>query len=259
MSIIAWWSGGVTSAVACRLAIELYKDVRIIYIHIDSHHPDTLRFKEDCEKWYGQKIETWQNAKYKDQFEVAKKGYINGPTGAPCTKKLKKDVRSLIEKELQPGGQVWGFEFEKSQINRAIRFKQQYPNVVSYFPLIDSNLTKNECVGIIKGAGIEIPLMYKLGYSNNNCIGCVKGGAGYWNKIRKDFPEVFNRMASIEREVKATCLKNENGRVYLYELDPNAGTASDLVFGECGIFCQVDFAHLMDKKVDKILNGEMKL
>ncbi len=37
--------------------------------------------------------------------------------------------------------------------------------------------------------------MYDLGYPNNNCIGCVKGGMGYWNKIRKDFPEVFQKRA----------------------------------------------------------------
>ena len=56
-------------------------------------------------------------------------------------------------------------------------------------------------------AGIEIPAMSKMGYNNNNCIGCVKGGMGYWNKIRKDFPEVFAQMAQIERDVGATCLE----------------------------------------------------
>ena len=40
--------------------------------------------------------------------------------------------------------------------------------------------------------------MYKLGYNNNNCIGCVKGGQAYWNKIRIDFPETFNKMAKLE-------------------------------------------------------------
>ena len=32
--------------------------------------------------------------------------------------------------------------------------------------------------------------MYDLGYPNNNCIGCIKGGMGYWNRIRKDFPDI---------------------------------------------------------------------
>jgi len=41
--------------------------------------------------------------------------------------------------------------------------------------LIDNDLSKENCLAIIDRAGIEIPMMYKLGYNNNNCIGCVKG------------------------------------------------------------------------------------
>jgi hypothetical protein len=73
--------------------------------------------------------------------------------------------------------------------------------------------------------------MYKLGYNNNNCVGCVKGGMGYWNKIRKDFPEVFSSMAKLEREVGHSCLK-----IFLDELDPSRGNIKDVV-PECDIFC----------------------
>ena len=101
--------------------------------------------------------------------------------------------------------------------------------------------------------------MYKLGYNNNNCIGCVKGGAGYWNKIRVDFPEIFEEMSKAEREVGATCLKNENGKLYLDQLDPKAGSPSDHVLGECGVFCQVDFAHIMSKRTDDVLDGKKSI
>lgn len=55
---IAWFSGGATSAVACKLALEEYADVDILYIETGSHHPDLLRFKDDCEKWFNHKIIT---------------------------------------------------------------------------------------------------------------------------------------------------------------------------------------------------------
>jgi hypothetical protein len=77
--------------------------------------------------------------------------------------------------------------------------------------------------------------MYDLGYRNNNCIGCVKGGMGYWNKIRKDFPEVFKARAEQEREVGHSCI---NG-VYLDELEPDRGRFDDEVLEECSIFCQM--------------------
>ena len=258
-AVISWWSGGITSAVACRLSLDKYENVRLIYIETGSHHVDTMRFKKDCEKWYGQEIETIQS-KYKDHLHVIRKErFINGPTGAKCTKELKKKVRFLFEKENKIAHQVWGFEFTEKEINRAIRTQEQYPNTNPLFPLIENKLTKNECAGIVIGAGIEIPEMYKLGYSNNNCIGCVKGGAGYWNKIRVDFPERFKEMAEAEREIGATCLKDDKGKIYLDELNQNAGNKSEMVLPECGLFCQVDFADLMSPKVSKIMNGELSI
>lgn len=254
--IISWWSGGVTSAVACRLALEKYSNVRLVYIHINSHCSDTLRFKEDCEKWYGAEIETWQSKKFDDQFDVFRsEKFINSPNGAPCTKFLKKHVRQRVEKALDWSNQVYGFEFEATQINRAIRWQEQYAYTNPLFPLIENCLSKNECAGIVQGAGIKLPKMYELGYNNNNCIGCVKGGAGYWNKIRIDFPDVFKEMAEVEREVNATCLKDKNGnRLFLDELNVSAGNASDMVFGECGLFCQVQFSDIMSDRTKDVLS-----
>lgn len=258
--IIAWFSGGITSAVACKLTALKHQNARIVYIHINSHHEDSIRFKNDCEAWYGKKIETFQSLKYADQFEVIEKTkYVNGANGARCTLELKKKVRERIEKEINFSNQVWGFEFEKKQVNRAIRWMEQYPQTNSLFPLIENKLTKNECAGIIQSAGIEIPEMYKLGYSNNNCIGCVKGGAGYWNKIRVDFPNIFDRMAKTERLIGASCLKNKNGKLFLDELNPSAGNPTEIVTPECGIFCQVEFADLMHNQIDKIMNGELSI
>jgi hypothetical protein len=77
--------------------------------------------------------------------------------------------------------------------------------------------------------------MYDMGYRNNNCVGCVKGGVGYWNKIRKDFPEVFAERARLEREIGASCI---NG-VYLDELEPDRGRFEDEVMEECSMFCQM--------------------
>lgn len=101
--------------------------------------------------------------------------------------------------------------------------------------------------------------MYKMGYNNNNCIGCVKGGIGYWNKIRRDFPNTFNRMAAIERIVGATCLKDDNGRIWLDELDPNRGDEVKAIIPDCSLFCQIEFAEIEDRQTQKVLNGELNI
>jgi hypothetical protein len=84
--------------------------------------------------------------------------------------------------------------------------------------------------------------MYKLGYNNNNCIGCVKGQAGYWNKIRVDFPDAFDRMAKMERKLNVAINKTYAGdgkrkRIFLDELDPSAGRNVPMPEIDCGVLC----------------------
>jgi hypothetical protein len=88
--------------------------------------------------------------------------------------------------------------------------------------------------------------MYRLGYHNANCIGCVKGGAGYWNKVRRDFPADFEEMARIEETIGpgARLLRHRSGplkgqRFYLRELDPNTGRYEDEPSIECGASCEL--------------------
>ena len=258
---IAWFSCGATSAVACKLALQMYDDVRIFYIETNSGHPDNERFIKDCERWYGQPIERRQNTKYKDVDDVLiRKTYINGPHGAACTSLLKKAVRYEIQDELgEWDGQVWGFDFCEREVNRAIRFRQQNPDTKPLFPLIEREISKPDALGMLWKAGIEIPAMYRLGYSNNNCIGCVKGGIGYWNKIRRDFPDRFRRMAEIERIVGATCLKDEHGRIWLDELDPTRGDDVKAIMPECSIICQIEFANIEDPQTQLVMSGQMSI
>lgn len=258
---IAWWSAGITSAVACKMALDMYSDVELYYIDIDSAHPDNERFKAECERWYGCEINSLKSLKYKDQFDVIEKtGMVNGPTGARCTLELKKQVRFDFEKQHEINlfndfgiaNQVWGFEFDKEQINRAIRFGQQYGYTNPLFPLIEKGITKNECGGMLLNHGIELPKMYDLGYTNNNCIGCVKGGKGYWNKIRKDFPDSFNKMAKAERMAGYSCI---NG-TFLDELHPFAGRKKKIIMPNCGLLCEVDFADIPDRNLNNVIEGK---
>ena len=241
--IISWWSAGVTSAVATKLAIDEFGvgSVLPVYFAIDSAHDDNARFKAQCEDWYGKEIIVRRSSRYKDQFDVIKqRKYINGPGGARCTLELKKRIRQRVEREFDYDGQIFGFEYSKREINRALRFKEQYSDAKPIFPLIEKGMTKPECLFFLEEAGIKKPTMYELGYKNNNCIGCVKGGAGYWNKIRVDFPDHFNKMAELERGLGNSCLRGQ----FLDELDPNKGHKQKVVMPDCGNFCDIEFEDL---------------
>lgn len=231
---IAWFSAGATSAVACKIALQEYNDVQIYYIETGSHHPDNKRFIKECENWYSQKINILKSA-YKDHFEVFEKTKVLSMRNyTPCTRWLKVRVREDFEyNHPEITHYIWGFESGKKEENRAKKMVERYPQYKHLFPLIENHLDKASCLALLKSAKIEIPEMYKLGFHNNNCIGCVRGGAGYWNRIREYFPEQFKKMAEIERKIGYSVLKN----CYLDELKEDAGRNEITIEPECSIFC----------------------
>lgn len=227
---ISWFSCGAASAVACKLDLIKYPNTRLVYQKIWSAHPDNDRFIKDCEKWYGRKIEVIHSPFYKTQFDVIKATrYINGPAGARCTTELKRKVRKYFEQE-NPGitSQMFGMTYD--EVKRADRLLANNP--AFEFPLIQAKITKEECYQILNAADIELPVMYKLGFNNNNCIGCVKGGKGYWNMIRKHFPDTFKKMSLLEREIGRSCIKG----CFLDTLEEDAGRHK-LPNIDCGLLC----------------------
>jgi 3'-phosphoadenosine 5'-phosphosulfate sulfotransferase (PAPS reductase)/FAD synthetase len=243
---VAWWSAGAASTAAAWLALQEDPEALICYCDTSStEHPDNLRFLADCENLFGTNIARLTSDRYADIWDVFRlRRYLVGPYGAQCTVVLKKDVR----RKFQEPGDLQIFGFTSDEEGRASRFEKQNPDVDCWFPLIDEGWTKQDCLRFISDRGIEIPAMYRLGYRNNNCVGCVKGGAGYWNKIRRDFPETFDRMAAVERELGATINKSRVGgpavRVYLDELDPAAGKYESELDVECGVGCSVPWKQL---------------
>lgn len=227
---VCWISAGVSSFIAGYLA----KDVdEFIYIDIENQHNDSMRFIKDCENALNKPIQILKSTYGSVENVIKQFRFINGVYGAKCTEILKKRVRKEWEFKHREYDitYVWGFDFQEK--NRAERLLETMPNFNHEFPLIDKMLSKSDAHGILDNLGIKRPKMYDMGYSNNNCIGCVKGGMGYWNKIRVDFPEVFDRMAKLEREVGHSCI---NG-IYLDELDPNRGKMENEIMPDCSIMC----------------------
>lgn len=233
--VVAWFSHGAASAVATKMALAEYDEVTIACIDTGSEHPDNERFREDAEAWFGQPIVVLRSPDYADIYEVFDgTGYLVGPAGARCTTELKKKVRWAFERP--DDIHIFGYTADTQDAKRAVRFVEQNPGVDARFPLVEAGLTKGECLALIERAGITIPEMYRLGYRNNNCLGCVKGGMGYWNKVRRDFPEVFDRMARQERKMGRTVLRSNGEALYLDTLDPERGNyeAEDIA---CGPVC----------------------
>jgi len=240
--IAVWFSCGAASAVAAALTLKKYGrryDVRLLNNPVKEEDSDNIRFKRDVEKWLGVKIEKVVNHNYKSCSAVDvwnKRAYMSGNAGAPCTLELKKMARQQYEMDHDIAFHVLGFTSE--EVKRFENFKNnERPNSLPI--LIDAGMTKEDCYKFLQDAGIKPPRMYKLGYPNANCIGCVKASSPtYWNHVRKVHPDIFEARAKQSREIGAKLVRHKGKRIYLDKLPKNAkGRSMRNLNFECGIFC----------------------
>ena len=240
--VIARFSCGAASAVATKLAIKKYGDaVEIYYNDPGAEHEDNSRFMQSCEVWFQRKINVLKSEKYRDIWDVFEtRRFLSSPAGAPCTSELKRI----------PGEAVWNlgdveiFGYTSDEQHRVDRFRKNNNERIIECPLIDHNLTKENCLQLLNDAGIRLPTMYQLGFRNNNCIGCVKAqSVDYWKRVRKHFPEHFNRMAKLERElghaINRVSRDGKRIRVYLDEIEAGDPKGIDPNI-QCGLFCSIE-------------------
>ncbi|WP_375549481.1 hypothetical protein ABWI01_03560 [Oceanicaulis alexandrii] len=243
-TIAVWFSCGAASAIAAQVTIRRYGDrctIRVINSPIAEEDEDNRRFMADVAAWLGVNVEIATNPKYPSASAVDvwnKRKAMSFPNGgAPCTVHLKKEARQEWEKRNHADWHVLGFTSEEKA--RFERFTlTERSNVLPV--LIDANLSKAECAQRLVEAGIQLPRIYRQGYPNANCIGCVKATSPtYWNLVRREHPEVFRQRAEQSRRLGVTLVRHNGERIYLDEL-PEAARGAPLkdMQSECGLFCE---------------------
>lgn len=240
--IVCQFSCGAASAVAAKLTITkfgLAEDVQVVNAFVKEEHPDNRRFLSDCEHWLGQPITVLRDARYGASIiEVfRRKQFMKSRYGAPCTTELK---RRLLDRWCRPDDvRVFGFTAEEE--GRFEDFKERNPDKAVWAPLIERGLGKKDCLAMLERAGIELPLMYRMGYSNANCVGCVKGGEGYFRAIREDFPAEFETLCQVQESIGpgAYLFRNRaTGERYSLRDIPPGKARRDLSPPACGAQCE---------------------
>ena len=238
MRTIAWFSCGGASAIASKLAVEMHEHVEVVYCDtMKSEHPDNQRFFDDVQEWLGVEIKRITSKKYKDVDDVFEKTrYMSGIHGARCTVEMKKVPR--FDFQHPDDTHIFGLTAEEG--GRIARFEENNHDLKLEWNLRDAGLTKEDCLDRLASAGLVLPVMYSLGYRNNNCIGCVKAtSAKYWNMTRRDFPEVFKKRAEQSRALGVRLTRVKGERIFLDELPADYMTG-ELENISCGPDCQGD-------------------
>lgn len=237
MRRLVWFSCGAASAALALLAIDAYGDgCQVVYCDtMSAEHADNARFFADVERWIGRKIEVIRSAAYVSVDDVIeRRRYMAGIGGAACTTQLKKLPREAMQRH----DDVHLFGYTVEERKRAEDFEERNQALNVEWLLIENGITKADCHAMIAAAGIAEPAMYTLGYEHNNCLGCVKStSAGYWNKIRRDFPWVFEKRAHQSRLLGVRLVRWKGVRIFLDELPIEADAPQDDI--DCGPVCQL--------------------
>ena len=234
--VVCHFSCGAASAVATKLILSKYAHEQIVIYNsfIVEEHPDNRRFLADCEKWFGHPITVLADEKYGASVHEVwrRRRFMVSRFGAACSAALKHNIIDAVC--LPNDTHVFGFTCEET--GRAKRFLE----TGGLCPLIDAGLTHADCLSMIERAGLVLPEMYRLGFNNANCIGCCKGGEGYWNKIRDVFPEQFAAAVAIDESLGSTMFRNrQTGERYgLKDLKPGTGRHNEEL-PSCSFFCEM--------------------
>lgn len=241
--IVCQFSCGAASAVATKLALAKYgetHDVQILNAFIAQEHDDNRRFLTDCEKWFGRPVTVLRDEKYGASTIMVfqKTRFMASRHGANCTKLLK---RKLMDDWKRPGD-VMVLCYTAEEVDRLEDFRDRNPDRPVLAPLIDAGLGKADCKAMIERAGIELPLMYRMGYDNANCIGCVKGGEGYFRAIREDFPDQFEELAAVQEAIGEGAFLFRNratGERYSLRDIPPGPVRRNEALPACSFFCEI--------------------
>lgn len=238
MRHVVWFSCGAASAVAAKVAVEIYgAQCEVVYCDtMSTEHADNARFFDDVQKWIDRPITVIHSDKYESIDEVFQQTkYMAGIKGARCTVEMKK----LPREQYQQDGDIhiFGYTDDKKEYKRSADFELHNPALQVEWILQDRHINKVQCLEMLKEAGIKLPAMYVLGFDHNNCIACVKATSpGYWNRTRKLFPELFLFRAVQSRWLGVRLGRYKGERVFLDELPIEAYEPDDDI--ECGPVCQ---------------------
>ncbi len=245
--MVCQFSCGAASAVATKWVLSHYPpdDVLIVNAFIKEEHEDNRRFLSDCEKWFGREVMVLRDEKYGASTDECWKrhNYIKGPNGwAWCSHDLK---RALLASIAEPGD-VDVIGYTRGEEDRLTDLQESAPERTIIAPCIEQGLSHEDCLAIVDRAGIVLPMMYRMGYHNANCIGCPKGGQNYWQAIRADFPQRFVQIQTIQEGIGpgASFLQFRSGprkgeRMSLAELPPGRGDMAQEPSFHCSFFCDL--------------------
>lgn len=201
-----FFSGGIGSFFTAKRVIESYGRKNIILLFTDTliEDEDLYRFMDDASRFFG--VSVTKIADGRTPWEVFKDvRWLGNSRLAQCSHILKqKTAEKWIKAHFKPEECILYLGIDWTEEHRT---KAPVKNWAPYqvgFPMCEEPfITKDEMLTYLEHVNIEIPKLYKLGFSHNNCSGmCVRAGQGHFINLLKQLPERFEQLVNIEKDMQ---------------------------------------------------------
>jgi hypothetical protein len=257
MKHIVSLSGGIGSYFTLKRVLEKQPKEDVIAVFCDTlaEDGDLYRFLNDIENKLDIKI--LKLCYGKSPIELAyEQNFVYNSRVANCSKILKSRLfKKWLKENFKQNECILYLDIDFTESHRCNAIIKNYKPYKVEFPMLEKPyIYKSEMIDMLSNDNIEIPRLYKLGFSHNNCKGfCFKAGIGHFKKLyEKDknfYLECENREQVLINKIgKEVAILKRKGKPFtlkqLRELIENEPTQLSLFecndIGGCGCFVEED-------------------
>lgn len=206
------FSGGIGSYMAAKRVVEDVGKENVILLFSDTktEDEDLYRFINDTKNKLD--VELITVADGRDIWQVAKDvKYLPNSRIAQCSHVLKQKVsRKWIKNNYGLDECILYLGIDWTEKHRTVNIQKNWYPYNVMFPMCNAPyLDRSEMLEELKKDGIEVPRLYELGFSHNNCGGfCFRAGIGHFKNLLDKMPERYKYHEEMEQEL-IKYLKND--------------------------------------------------
>lgn len=207
MKHVVLFSSGAGSAGAARRVAERFgtDELILLFADVNGEHPDNYRFLHEAATWIGGEVVILDNDGMTIWDMFRRERFLGNSRIDTCSKYLKRvPTRRWLETHADPKTTTVYLGFDWTEEHRLERARGYWQPWQIEAPLCwDPVLDKADVLEQFQEAGIEPPLLTRLGFPHANCGGgCVKAGIKQFRQLLRVLPDEFARWEKNEQDLR---------------------------------------------------------
>ena len=207
MKHIVFFSGGIGSYFAAKRVVEKYGSENTVLLFTDTliEDKDLYRFIKEAAERLGAEL-VWEKdgrTPWEVAFDVR---FLPNSRIAQCSHHLKQKVaEKYIKNNYSPDECILYLGIDWTETHRKAAPTKHWAPYKLEFPMCEEPyLTKEQMlIELEEKEKIQIPELYKLGFSHNNCGGfCFRAGIGHFKNLLEKKPELYKHHEQKEQEIR---------------------------------------------------------